>query len=430
MALEINAQFNKFLEFAQSKVNASSGKAVARIVEDKDGEKAPLAGRNITAANGDNAYKRDRTDAERSANDKTRAAFKKAVADMFGGENKIPASVRKAMVLGDYNCGKPLTARRIIAVNKALRPYIITDAIDNASSFFAAAGKIVNRDLSIDRPLSPLERQTAWSLVTRFGSGLDEWGLRTLTHAAIFAIASGFNPAEEVRRVKAMIAPFRDFKPGDPRFAEIDKQILSYSKSVLADYLAKEKQFDAEGIFGQFKTDAKRIVYTINGNTTYADPEVLNDFKSKIANIQHRKALSCFFTQMSMSTFIMMAQRNTLTDPVNEKEIDVMSLPGAEMFIGKKGGEQAIYQVYNPKISLEISEDQQSGKKSAKMTLVNECLLYFANGKEAEDYIMPIGGFSWKQEIVFDLSGEDAVITETHIGQEFNAIISSRADQA
>ena len=426
MALEINAQFNKFLEFAKSQANAASSKAVARIVEDEKGEKAPLAGRNITVANGDEVHRWERTDAERSANDKTREAFKKAVADMFGGENRIPASVRKAMVLDDYNCGKPLTARRIMAVNKALRPYIITDAIDTASSFFAAAGMIVNRDFSNFRPLSPMERQMAWSLVTRFGSGLDEWGLRTLARAAVFAITKGFDPEEKVRRVKSMIAPFRDFKPGDPRFAEIDRQLLPYCQSVLAYYMAQGKQFDSEGIFNQFKIDADRIVYTINGNTTYGDRKVLNDFKDKVANIQHRKALSCFFTQMSMSTFIMMAQRKPLTDPVSEKEINAMQLPGAAMFVGKAVDENQIYQVYNPRISLEVSED----RKSAKMTLVNECLLRFANGEEIEDYTMPIGGFSWKQEIVFDLSGEEEVIAETHFGQDLTANIAQRANEA
>ena len=57
MALEINAQFNKFLEFAQSQANAASSKAVARIVEGEKGEKAPLVGRNITAATSDQAYR-------------------------------------------------------------------------------------------------------------------------------------------------------------------------------------------------------------------------------------------------------------------------------------------------------------------------------------------------------------------------------------
>ena len=47
-----------------------------------------------------------------------------------------------------------------------------------------------------------------------------------------------------------------------------------------------------------------------------------------------------------------------------------------------------------------------------------------------EDYSMPIGGFSWKQEIVFDLSGEDAVIAETHFGQDLTANIAQRANEA
>lgn len=103
-----------------------------------------------------------------------------------------------------------------------------------------------------------------------------------------------------------------------------------------------------------------------------------------------------------------------------------MHLPGAEMLVGKAQDEHQIFQVYNPKISLEVSEN----RKSAKMTLVNECLLKFANDEELEDYSMPIGGFSWKQEIVFNLSGEEAVIAETHFGQGLTANIAQRANEA
>ena len=39
---------------------------------------------------------------------------------MFGGEAKIPESVKKAMLLGDYGDGRPLTARRIMAVKDAI----------------------------------------------------------------------------------------------------------------------------------------------------------------------------------------------------------------------------------------------------------------------------------------------------------------------
>lgn len=71
-----------------------------------------------------------------------------------------------------------------------------------------------------------------------------------------------------------------------------------------------------------------RGVRTGRKRLRYADRKVLNDFKDKVADIRHRKALSCFFTQMSMSTVIMMAQRKALMDPVGEKEMDVMRLPG------------------------------------------------------------------------------------------------------
>ena len=54
------------------------------------------------------------------ANDRTRKLFRNAVVEMFGGEAKIPASVRKAMLLVDYDEGKPLTARRIMAVKNAI----------------------------------------------------------------------------------------------------------------------------------------------------------------------------------------------------------------------------------------------------------------------------------------------------------------------
>ena len=39
---------------------------------------------------------------------------------MFGGEANIPDSVKDAMLLADYNQGKPLTARRILAVKVAI----------------------------------------------------------------------------------------------------------------------------------------------------------------------------------------------------------------------------------------------------------------------------------------------------------------------
>ena len=65
------------------------------------------------------------------ANNATRDAFRQAVADMFGGKNHIPDSVKDAMKLEDYGKGKPLTARRILAVKAAIDS--IKTAIDSVT---------------------------------------------------------------------------------------------------------------------------------------------------------------------------------------------------------------------------------------------------------------------------------------------------------
>lgn len=57
---------------------------------------------------------------QRFSNDHTRLIFRQAVADLFGGEDRIPLAVKTAMRLKDYDHGKPLTARRIDAVRQAV----------------------------------------------------------------------------------------------------------------------------------------------------------------------------------------------------------------------------------------------------------------------------------------------------------------------
>lgn len=61
-----------------------------------------------------------RSRADKAANNATRELFKSAVAGMFGGEDRIPESVRDAMKMNDYGKGRPLTARRILAVREAI----------------------------------------------------------------------------------------------------------------------------------------------------------------------------------------------------------------------------------------------------------------------------------------------------------------------
>lgn len=71
-----------------------------------------------------------RTDDEKRLNNETRAAFKQAVIDVFGTSiNDVPKKVRDAMNLSKFdNKGRPLTARRILAVSKAIDAAMTTMA--------------------------------------------------------------------------------------------------------------------------------------------------------------------------------------------------------------------------------------------------------------------------------------------------------------
>ena len=130
MSLSIaqNAQFDLFVEFARQQMKAGHTRAVARAGAATG---ATLDERAISAAtSGDRAFAVVRSGVDKTANDVARDLFRKSVAEIFGGERKIPDSVKRAMMLKDYGSGKPLTARRILAVQEA-----IAEAADAARKF-------------------------------------------------------------------------------------------------------------------------------------------------------------------------------------------------------------------------------------------------------------------------------------------------------
>ena len=118
----VNAQFSRFVEFAEERVKAGKDTAIARTGEVRVGGGTPLEERAISATDKIDFVGMTllRTQDSKRANDEVRQLFRKSVADMFGGENNIPDSVKDAMLLKDYGSGKPLTARRIIEVKNAI----------------------------------------------------------------------------------------------------------------------------------------------------------------------------------------------------------------------------------------------------------------------------------------------------------------------
>ena len=118
MSVELNATFNQFVNWAQSKTDenatafaqsAIGQKGSPLTVSEHAGDKIGVAG----------WWKR--TAMMKRENNTTRDIFRNAVIDMFGGLSKIPQAVRKAMELDNFNGGgKPLSARRILAVKTAI----------------------------------------------------------------------------------------------------------------------------------------------------------------------------------------------------------------------------------------------------------------------------------------------------------------------
>ena len=131
-----NAQFQQFVQFAETAIAAGKQKAIARV---ETSEVGGIANRTIVPGSGDwVGIGVGRLSSLKKANNTTRDAFLKAVSDidaflkavsdMFGGQDHIPESVQAAMKMEDYGKGKPLTARRIMAVKEAIVQALETSA--------------------------------------------------------------------------------------------------------------------------------------------------------------------------------------------------------------------------------------------------------------------------------------------------------------
>ena len=123
MPLGINGYNDTFKAFTDFAPQAKGGSTIAQVGGEKNTVvgSGPLAGRTIVAKTGfDFVGNVGRRQASRDVNNEVRELFKQAIADLFHGESNIPMSVLDAMKLADFGKGKPLTARRILAVKAAI----------------------------------------------------------------------------------------------------------------------------------------------------------------------------------------------------------------------------------------------------------------------------------------------------------------------
>ena len=121
--LNFNADYKAFVNFAQSQaIQGGDENAVAHadVQHQTRGSKSVQkrqvsvikAGEGGTAK--DKAFALLRSDKAKAANAFTRSCFERAIADVFGGREKIPANVREQMT--NFGTDKPLTARRILLI--------------------------------------------------------------------------------------------------------------------------------------------------------------------------------------------------------------------------------------------------------------------------------------------------------------------------
>lgn len=415
MTLEINAQFKQFVQFAQQQADAEAIARTAAPVPDGEG---PFAGRAVTAARDDHFGAFNRSVKNKDHNNETRALFRQSVNAIFGGAENLPQSVKEAMHLGDYdNQGKPLTARSILSVQKAILQYKATVEVDRAFEHLTnlLMTSLLRAPGCQPPKLSPAQRQTAARAITKFARDLSGKNLRILADYVTLAAAREIDPEPVAREILKVFAPVRDIRPGDRRLAEIERLMLARAREQLADELAKEKEGDTDSDTGSsvFAKVGPNTPVTINGTTFTDGPAAAAEFAAKVQP-GHRKALAGFFSCMDNSPVVAMS---TQSAPYGE----VMKQPEAVQFVSfgpsaESGFKTWPVEVADPKCSIEIAPDG----KSATLSAETSGYLKFGFGSPDGDSPLPVGGIEWTQEFVFDLSGPKAVLSDARIGQNLD----------
>ncbi len=413
-------QFNMFARFAASASMSSKGlDTIARSdgVGAADGPHSPL---HISTASDDKVYALRRSSLCKRANDDTRAVFMRAVSDMFNGN--IPENVQKAMKLNDFHCGRPLTARRILAVREAVLAEAAARQIPDAIA-------AINRDQP--KPglqLTKDQMKLATELFKKHAS----------VSAGIHCKNNDILAAFIVRRVTTPnlpppsfmdfsnlrgISKCREFKPGDPRAQYLDAATKEYLCDMAKECCRQGKPFNEDNISHRFIADAGHGSYTIAGHTfahgQSTASEVIDAFKSAVPKPFHRKVLSAFMCQVAKEIPVSAAKYGHVRffPESTQSGLELSSVAGADMIVGNPFKTSDICDFSGtPTYKLDITPDG----KSAKFTHVISGALRFdaavGGGFKSDE---SIGTFTFTQEFTFDLSKEEPELTDYHIGQTF-----------
>ena len=453
-----NAQFRVFTQFAQ---NAADGSTILKA----DGElkKADGTTTKIAAKNGDGVWHFLRGAAHKRQNNEIRDIFKNTVLEMCGVSKleDLPEKVRIAMKISDFNNkGRPLTARRIIFVHKAMVETLdpkgtksLTEnqakaLVNDAAKFVNESNKYLDRNYANIRSykveefaLSDAQCAQAAGLMMKHGKGLTITCQRILANYIVATIASNRYDAENVSAISLNMSRYLsnvcNFRPGDYRMKEFDANMTEYWKSYLEQNMSPEKSsaFGEDGVFNSMGLDASRSNYIINGeafklkdgsDSDDREAGVLNKFRTTIANVAHRKAISSFLCQATAAIPSNLHIRTNLPathqyPAFSPKDVNgfghLLSINSQTNMVGPAG----LLVKKEPTYNLIVSEDGKTAKVA--VSIPGEIRFHIV---ESDDWSeIPMGKYNLEMEFEFDLSDPDkAVLTNSHIGQTLECNIT------
>ncbi len=426
MTVNRNMQFEKFVQFAKQSMDTGQTKAIARA--GGADVNSSLALRSITASATDKAFALSRSRADKAENEVARDLFRQSVIDMFGSEDKIPKSVLKAMQLKDYGSGKPLTARRIIAVQKA-----IEESLNPMQKMTSSVAKAAVTDAAQHTQLSDAQIKTATKLVAKYGKGLSETSVRLLANftakvVTLPEITSAKNIEETVKKFAQDMSKWRNCVVGDSRLAAVDQKMASIAQEKLDKKLGKPQDFNppAGAYRTFFQSESAHAKYVINGATCGTQDQVLDAFTRLFRGDQKGgQAVSCFLCQTQTKGTLLNELTTDMGLPTIRDEFSKSGagkpLPGMEILVSSDPADK-VYKM--PKthakettFTLNVAGDGRSATVLVETTGDIVVALNTAKEKARE----PIGTFTWQQEFVFDLTGDQPKIVSAHIGQQLEA---------
>ena len=438
-----NAQFRQFVQFAERQSNPAKSEAIARVTGGRDA----LDGRTISASTTDHVrgllnWGR-RSGANATENNDARALFREAVFSMFGGAANVPDSVKTAMRLEDYDQGKPLTARRIIAVRDAVLQAadgVKADAIDRQKAESLVNDAIANFDKELlakkdgKMILGAKLREMIIDMVAKYGAGLTDKCQRILANYLVPTMFSrSSNDEGQFEKMAAFLSDclknVRDFKPGeDYRLHELDREVKEYlSCSIENGQKAfRSGHYDEDGLFDEFKTDASKTEFTIDGQHFARDKAnagpIADKFKATIANPQHRKVISTVLNRGLKEIIANTQTREDLPSVAHFRQLNLANVKGSEMLltVPKENPltyHQGIVSRYLPELTLSVTGNKAKVTCTVRGDLEFNCK--FASPKWLE---MRMGKIENSIECEFDLSDpNNAVLTGVHFSQTVDA---------